>query len=73
MNTLTVRETVRVAGRRTPEEHEQDYQSVDELRRATGGPGVLRAYTLAVSSWGKEKRARSASARTAAAAPRRSR
>ncbi len=56
-NTLTVRETVRVAGRRTPEEHEQDYQSVDELRRATGGPGVLRAYTLYISSWGKESRA----------------
>ena len=56
VNTLTVRETVRVAGRRTPEEHEQDYQSVDELRRAPG-PGVLRAYTLYISSWGKEKRA----------------
>ena len=53
---LTVRETVRVAGRRAPEEHQQDYQSVDELRRAPGGPGVLRAYTLAVSSWGKESR-----------------
>ena len=56
VNRLTVSETVRVAGRRTPEEHEQDYRSVDELRRATGGPGVLRAYTLAVSSWGKESR-----------------
>ena len=55
-NTLTVRETVRVAGRRTPEEHEQDYQSVDELRRATGSPGVLRAYTLYISSWSKESR-----------------
>ena len=56
VNGLTVRETVRVAGRRTPEKHEHDYQSVDELRRAPGGPGVLRDYTLAVSSWGKEGR-----------------
>ena len=55
-NTLTVRETVRVAGRCTPEKHEQDYQSIDELRREPNGPGVLRAYTLAVSSWGKESR-----------------
>ena len=55
-NTLTVRETVRVAGRRTPEKHEQDYQSIDELRREPSSPGVLRAYTLAVSSWGKESR-----------------
>ena len=56
MNKLTVRETVRIAGRRAPEEHRQDYQSVDELRRAPGGPGVLQDYTLTVSSWGKESR-----------------
>ena len=36
MNTLTVHETVRVAGRRTTEEHEQDYQSVDESACPTG-------------------------------------
>ena len=56
VNTFTVRETVRIAGRRAHEEHQRDYQSVDELRRAPGGPRVLRHYTLAVSSWGKESR-----------------
>lgn len=56
VDTFTVRETVRDAGRRALEEHQQNYQSVGELRRAPGGPGVLRHYTLTVSSWGKESR-----------------
>ena len=37
-----------MAGRRTPEEHEHKYRSVDELRRTPGGP-VLRDYRLHVS------------------------
>lgn len=56
VNTFTVRERVRVAGRRAREEHQHDYQSVEELRRTPGGPDVLRNYTLAVSSRGKESR-----------------
>lgn len=53
MKKLTVRERVRIAGRRAPEQHRQDYRSVDELRRAPSGPGVLQDYTLTISSWGK--------------------
>lgn len=56
VNTFTVRERVRIAGRRAWEDHQHDYQSVDDLRRMPGRPDVLRNYTLAVSSWGKESR-----------------
>ena len=51
---LSVRETVRVAGRRTPEKHEHEYQSIDELRRASSGPVLLRNYRLNVSSPGDD-------------------
>jgi hypothetical protein len=55
--TLSVWETVRVAGRRAPEKHEHEYQSIDELRRASSGPGLLRNYLLRVSSpWGGDHR-----------------
>ena len=37
----------RVAGRRTPEKHEHEYQSIDELRRASSGPVLLRNYPAA--------------------------
>lgn len=56
MSYLTVRETVRAPGRRAPEEHEHKYQDIDELRRASSGPGLLRHYHLTVSSWGKDGR-----------------
>ena len=53
--TLSVWETVRVAGRRTPEKHKHQYQSIDELRRASSGPDLLRNYWLSVSSpWGSD-------------------
>ena len=54
-NSLTVYETVRAAGRRTREHHQHEYRSVDELRRAQGGPGLLREYTLYVASWGSRE------------------
>ena len=55
--TLTVRETVRAAGRRTPEKHEHEYQSIDDLRRASNGTRLLRDYALSVSSpWGSDYR-----------------
>ena len=38
-----------MAGRRTPEEYEHKYRSVDELRRTPGGP-ALRDYRLHVST-----------------------
>ncbi len=54
--TLTVRETVRAAGR-TPEKHEHEYRSIDDLRRASKDARLLRDYTLRVSSpWGDDHR-----------------
>ena len=54
---LSVSEKVRVAGRRTPEEHEHKYRKVDELRRTPGGPVMLRDYRLYVStSWDSDGR-----------------
>ena len=54
--TLTVRETVRAAGR-TPEKHENQYRSIDDLRRASNDDRLLRDYTLRVSSpWGDDHR-----------------
>ena len=54
---LSVSERVRVAGRRTPEEHEHKYGSVDELRRPSGGPVLLRDYRLHVSTpWDSDGR-----------------
>ena len=47
--TLTVRETRRAAGRRTPEKHEHTYRSIDDLRRAPNGVRLLRDYTLRAS------------------------
>ena len=56
-SSLTVRDRIRVAGRRTPEVHRQEYQSTDALRRASSGPNLLRDYTLTVSSpWGDNRR-----------------
>ena len=51
---LSVSEKVRVAGRRTPEEHEHEheYRNIDELRRTPGGPVLLRDYRLYVSTPG---------------------
>lgn len=55
-SSLSVSEEVRVAGRRTPEEHEHKYRSVDELRRTPGGP-VLRDYRPHVSTpWDRDGR-----------------
>ena len=54
---LSVWETVRVAGRPTPEKHQHEYQSIDELRRGSSGPGLLRNYWLSVSTpWGGDHR-----------------
>lgn len=53
---LTVRETVRAAGR-TAEKHENKYAGIDDLRRASNGFRLLRDYTLNVSSpWGDDYR-----------------
>ena len=58
--TLTVRETLRTAGRPTPEKHEHTYRSIDDLRRASNGSRLLRDYTLRVSSpWGDDHRSAS--------------
>ena len=58
--TLTIRETLRTAGRRTPEKHEHTYRSIDDLRRASNGSRLLRDYTLRVSSpWGDDHRSAS--------------
>ena len=51
-SSLSISEKVRVAGRRTPEEHEHVYRNVDELRRTPGGPVLLRDYQLFVSTTG---------------------
>lgn len=54
---LSVSEKVRVAGRRTPEEHEHEYRNVDELRQTPGGPVLLRDYGLYVSTpWDSDGR-----------------
>ena len=56
-SSLTVRNRIRAAGRRTPEQHQQEYQSIDALRRASSGSTLLRDYTLSVSSpWGDNHR-----------------
>ncbi len=53
---LTVRETVRAAGR-TAEKHENKYAGIDDLRGASTGSRLLRDYTLNVSSpWGDDHR-----------------
>ena len=54
---LSVSEKVRVADRRTPEEHDHKYGSVGELRRTPGGLALLRDYRLYFSTpWGRDGR-----------------
>ena len=56
-SSLTVYETVRAAGRATKERHTYEYQSIDELRRSSNGPTLLREFRLSVSSpWGDDYR-----------------
>ena len=56
-SSLTVYETVRAAGRGTKERHTYEYQSIDELRRSSNGPALLREFRLSVSSpWGDDYR-----------------
>ena len=56
-SSLTVYETERAAGRGTKERHTYEYQSMDDLRRSSNEPALLREYTLSVSSpWGDDYR-----------------
>ena len=56
-SSLTVYETVRSAGRGTRERHTYEYQSIDDLRRSSNDPALLREYMLSVSSpWGDDYR-----------------
>ena len=55
--TLTVYRSLRGSQRAARERHRYEYRSVDDLRRAASGPGVLREYALDVSSpWGEDHR-----------------
>jgi len=48
--TLTVRETLRTAGRPTPEKHEHTYRSIDDLRRASNGSHGSRCFATTRSA-----------------------
>ena len=55
--TLTVYRSLRGSQRAARERHRYEYQSVDDLRRAARGPGVLREYALDISSpWDEDHR-----------------
>ena len=56
-SSLTIYETVHAAGRGTKERHTYEYESIDDLRRSSNEPALLRHYTLSVSSpWGEDCR-----------------